>query len=217
MVHVNQIWDTGGVDLTHVGTDLLGGTQARVLRSLSRLENGASGRQIARLAGDESKTTVYRYLAKLHEIGLLTKTVTPAAILYRLNRDHVFWGPISAMLSALTQVNEEIVDFVKSELGPTARVAAFGSVARGDSGLASDYDLLLIVPDETGAEVRSRATQELRDLIEKRTGNQAQIIDVSERELRNLVAHNSPLVDEWRRTARPLDGRGLVAHLRQEQ
>lgn len=58
---------------------------------------------------------------------------------------------------ALTEIVRRLVEAYRPE-----RVYLFGSVARGDAGPDSDYDLLLIVPDDAPAERRrSRLAYEI--------------------------------------------------------
>lgn len=208
-----QIWHTGDVDLNQAASDLFGETESRVLRALGRLNYPVSGRQLAILAGDASASTVQRYLHKLREIGLVGVTKTPSATLYDLNRRHVYWPPIEQLLAARTRVNLDIVELVEGELGPTARVAAFGSVANGVARPDSDYDLLVVVDESVSREERTRVATKIGDLIETVSGNEGHVIDVSAMELRELARHNSPLLSEWRRDARAIDGRGRIPQL----
>jgi predicted nucleotidyltransferase len=55
----------------------------------------------------------------------------------------------SANDPALTEVLRRLVDAYRPQ-----RVYLFGSVARGDAGPDSDYDILVIVPDDSPAERR---------------------------------------------------------------
>lgn len=201
------------MDISHVGADLFGDTESKVLAALARLAEPVSGRHLAKLAGADSHSTVQRYLHRLRKIGLVTATTTTSATHYQLNRDHVFWGPIEAVLAAPARIEREAADLVARELGASARVAVFGSVATGSSGPESDYDLLLVVAESVSSEDRARVAIKLSDLVERLTGNAGHVIDVSESELQNLVAHESPLVAEWKTHALPIDGRGRITQL----
>lgn len=201
------------MDLSQIGADVFGITEAKVLRALSRLADPVSGRHLTKLAGAESHSTVQRYLHRLRKVGLVHATETSSATLYRLNRDHVFWKSIEEILAAPARIDQAIVERVAGELGSTARVAAFGSVASGTSGPDSDYDLLVVLDDSVPREARDRMTASLSELVEGLTGNEAQVIDVSQSELRDLTIHGSPIVAEWRNSARPLDGRGRIPQL----
>lgn len=202
------------MELSHIGSDLLGVTESKVLAALSRLADPVSGRQLAKLSQAQSYSTVLRYLTKLRAIGLVRSTEIPSATLYQLNRDHVFWGPIETILAARTIVDEQIVALVTRELGGGARVAAFGSVATGDATAVSDYDILLVLASSVTRDDRARVSQKLGALIESLTGNEGQIVDISESELRDLVVRRSSLALALMEHARPIDGRGPIPQLR---
>ena len=55
--------------------------------------------------------------------------------------------------SAGDSVLAEVIDRLR-ELYRPERIYLFGSTARGESGPGSDYDLMVVVPDETPAQLR---------------------------------------------------------------
>ena len=63
-------------------------------------------------------------------------------------KDHFFRTP-TASDPALAEVVRRLVEAYRP-----ARIYLFGSVARGDAGPDSDYDILVVVPDETPPEGR---------------------------------------------------------------
>lgn len=201
------------MELSNIGSDLFGLTESRVLAALARLADPVSGRQLTKLAGVDSNASVQRYLAKLRGMGLVLATETPSAIFYRLNREHVYWQPIEDILASPARIDEAIVRLVRDTLGIDARVAVFGSVAEGTADARSDYDLLLVVDDSVPSALRSDTAAALAELVERLTGNECQVVDVSDAELRDLVAHASPLAREWQKHARPIDGRGRIPQL----
>ncbi len=201
------------MELSFIGSDLFGPTESRVLAALARLADPVSGRQLTKLAGVDSNASVQRYLAKLRSMGLVLATETPSAIFYRLNREHVYWQPIEDILASPARIDEAIIRLVRDRLGAHARVAVFGSVAEGTADAESDYDLLLVVDDWVPSALRTGTAAALAELVERLTGNECQVVDVSETELRDLVAHDSPLAREWQKYARPIDGRGRIPQL----
>lgn len=63
------------------------------------------------------------------------------------------WATPKAGDAALSEAVRRLVDAYRPE-----RVYLFGSVARGDAGPDSDYDIMLVVPDDAPPELRrSRA------------------------------------------------------------
>jgi len=197
------------MELSRAASDLLGPTESRVLASLARLADPVSGRQLARLA-EADPSTVYRYLQRLREIGLVRASENPSATLYRLNRAHVYWAPLEAILASPARIEERIAELVQQQLGSSARVAAFGSTVAGTATARSDYDLLVIPDDDVTAADRAQLVSDLGTLIEDMTGNEAQVIDLSPSELHQLTKAGAPIAVEWKKHARPLDGRGRL-------
>ena len=66
-----------------------------------------------------------------------------------LDRAPVFKTP-TAGDAALSEVVRRLVATYHPE-----RIYLFGSVARGDAGPDSDYDIMVVVPDDAPAEIRS--------------------------------------------------------------
>ena len=90
------------------------------------------------------------------------------------------------------------------------------SFARGEADEASDIDILLVRPDalaEGDAEWLTQVSR-LDGLIEKLTGNQAQIIDIAPQTLGSMAREDDPLVHSWRADAVHLFGVRLLNLLR---
>lgn len=202
------------MELNSNGADLLGFTEARVLRALARLDDPVSGRHLARLAGLDSHMTVQRYLRRLEEIGLVLVRELPSARLYQANRQHLYWGPVESILAARDRLEGQLAQLVENRFGPDAVAAVYGSVARGESTAGSDFDLLLVVADDVDTQTRAAGVAELTTAIEAATGNSGQVIDVSVTQLENLGAADSPFVAELVRDARALGDRRLPDSLR---
>ena len=86
-------------------------------------------------------------------------------------------------------------------LAVLAHAALFGSAARGDGGLDSDIDLLIVRPD--GVDEEDSAWRAQIDLLYDRvrawTGNPAAIVDVGADDLPHLIERNPPVLDSIRR------------------
>ena len=81
----------------------------------------------------------------------------------KVGRNYVI--PVSALRSRLAAdpVLAEVVKRLVRGYAPE-RVYLFGSAARGEAGPESDYDLMLVVPDDAGPE-RLRARRAYRELL----------------------------------------------------
>ena len=87
----------------------------------------------------------------------------------RINREAPHLSPSEA--TALAQIVERLIRAYEPE-----RIYLFGSMARGDAGPDSDFDLLLVVPDEAEpARRRSRLAYETL----RGTGTAADILVVT--------------------------------------
>jgi predicted nucleotidyltransferase len=198
----------GFVELSRAGAELLGDTEAATLRVLARVHEPISGRELARRA-ETSPSTTRRVLERLQQAGLVHARPSSHALLYTANREHVLWEPVDALLTGLTRLEDELSSVVDERTHQTATLAVFGSVARGEAIAASDLDLVLVLADETAGDEREALVDELTDLIERRTGNPAQVLALTRRQLRNMVVHADPLIDSLTRDARTLTGTPL--------
>ena len=95
---------------------------------------------------------------------------------------------------------------------PPATVTVFGSAARGDGGLHSDIDVLVVRP-AGGDEVWEEQLDGLREHVASWTGNPCQVYELTEQEFVQHVEAREPIVDEWRRDAVVVtkDGRPVAA------
>jgi predicted nucleotidyltransferase len=73
-------------------------------------------------------------------------------------------------------------------------VVIYGSVARSDSALASDVDVLVVFPDAIDPEARADFSYRIAGHIERVTGNEAQVFSIERAELAQRVAENDPFI-----------------------
>lgn len=198
------------MDLSNPGADLFGVNEAAALRVLARQVRDRSGREVARLAS-ASPSSIRRALERLERIGLVHSRASSHAVLYRPNRDHVLWEPVLAVLTAPARIEAAVGDLVNMRLGQQATVAIFGSVARRDSTPASDVDVALVFDDAVDSGVREALVDDLADLVESKTGNAVQILELSRTQLRDMVQHRDPLVASWSADALTLAGPSLAS------
>lgn len=84
----------------------------------------------------------------------------------------------------------------------------FGSTARGDGGMDSDIDLLVVRP-EGDEDAWDQQLDALRERVERWTGNACQIYALTEAELAEHAANHEPIVGEWLRDAVTVTGEPL--------
>ena len=120
-------------------------------------------------------------------------------MLYRANREHVDW----AAVEALAGMRRSALDGMRAEIASwqTAPVTAvcFGSFARGEGDEDSDVDLLLVRPSDVAEldDTWDRQQQALRDLVQRATGNDCQIMEIDVARLPRHVDLDDPLVSNW--------------------
>jgi len=189
---------------------------AGVLQVLAATTGWCTAGEVHRRLGRASDAGVRRVLERLVEQGIVTADRSHRFPLYVLNRDHV----AARYIESLARLRGEVVDRIRGELEqwttPPLHASLFGSFARGEADEASDIDILLVRPDglaEGDAEWLTQVSR-LADLIEKLTGNRAQIIDIAPQTLGIMAREDDPLVGSWRADAVRLCGVRLLDLLR---
>lgn len=170
--------------------------EAAVLRVLARTDTGFSGRRVHTLAGTGSTSSVHRALAGLVHVGLVTSEARPPAIIYRANREHVLWPVVEQGLTARSRAFDSIHAFCEHNLPQELRltVVVYGSVARRESTLESDVDLLVVYPDGIDDDARAEFSYQIADHVHRVTGNEAQVYSIERADLAQRIAENDPLV-----------------------
>lgn len=187
-------------------------TVARTLEVLAGTTRPLTGREISRIAGQGSTTSVWRALGRLTEEGLVSSDHRGTAVYYAANRDHLAWPAIEAIVRLRTELIARLAQAIGAWATQPLHASMFGSTARGDGDTASDIDLLLVRPDDPrGADEAAWDDQvsELRRAVVRWTGNGCQAFQVDRARLGEHVAANDPLVDAWLRDGVALAGAPL--------
>lgn len=196
------------MELSRPGAELLGETEAGALRVLARISDPISGREVARRAGASASST-RRALERLTRSGLVHSRPSSHAVLYSANRDHLLWGAVHDLLTAPARLEEELADFMQAHhRGVT--LALFGSVARGEATASSDVDLLLLLRDDTDGAETEGLVDALTELVQRRTGNPAQVVALTHQQLQAMVTSGDPLIASLTADARTLAGPPLA-------
>ncbi|WP_162453007.1 nucleotidyltransferase domain-containing protein [Phytoactinopolyspora mesophila] len=200
------------MDLTEPPTALTSRLTIAVLRSLASRRGSATTEQVRRTAGIGTAAGVRRVLEKLIEHGLVTDTgpaTRPA--LYELNRDHVLYPAVQALLAAREALPRLLGESISQWRLIPVNASLFGSAARRDGGLHSDIDLLVIRPTGLAGDEPEWMQQlhDVRGQIHRWTGNHLQVLDRSWSGLVDLVHADEKIVAEWQRDAVTVHGRDL--------
>jgi predicted nucleotidyltransferase len=191
---------------------------AHVLNALLATTGWATGASVHRRAGHGSENGVRAVLAGLVDQGLVLAEPAGRATLYTINQDHVLYAPLVAMAQARAVILERVAGEIETwkDGVPACHASVFGSFARGEAGVDSDIDVLVVIePGRDLAEARwVEQTAALGRHIRAWTGNRGEVMDLDEKGLSNLVATDDPLVDSWRADAVHLTGAPILQLLR---
>ncbi len=186
------------MDLARAHSAVSPGLAGDVLVTLANTTRPLTGREVARIAPRGSARGVQSALDRLVDQGIVERNEAGRALLYTLNRDHVA-APLAV---ALAQLRATLVDRIRDEIAgwPVAahQVSLFGSFARGDGGVASDIDLLVVRPaGVSGDDEQWRAQLDaLSRRVERWSGNLASIVEIPLPDLARLRRERPPVVGE---------------------
>ena len=162
-----------------------------VLEVLASTYVPLSGRKVAALSnGRLSQKGTSLALRHLAEHGIVLVEDHPPSKLYTLNEQHLATSGIRALAGMRSQLIAQLKDRLCRWEYPPSGAWLFGSVARGDGGVASDIDLFVIRPDTAdGGDQWDAQVDELTEAVRSWTGNPCSIVDLSEAEFRAAFGH----------------------------
>lgn len=183
---------------------LLPGVSGRVLLVLARSGLPMTGLTIAQLA-DASPEGARKVLIRLKAHGIVTSSTAGASLLYEVNRRHLLWPAIRGLAGAADEsvatIKHRISAVIEREVPERdvdrVTVAIFGSVARGEAGLDSDVDVLLIVPNQFDDDLIDDVEFHVIDDVTNSTGNACSVYAMRRSRFEHLVAGNDPMVASW--------------------
>ena len=132
------------MDVARPLTVLVPSLDGPVLEALARTSRPVTGREAHRLAGAGSESGVRLVLARLVEHGLVNATQAGKATLYVANREHIAWPLVEGLVNLRRELFARMGKLIAAWSSPPATVTVFGSAARGDGGLDSDIDVLVV-------------------------------------------------------------------------
>jgi DNA-binding transcriptional ArsR family regulator len=199
----------GVMNVSDPATVLAGGLTMPILRALSHRASPVTSAQLRRAAAAGTEAGVRRALDRLARHGLITAEEIGDRIVYSLNREHILYPAVTALLRAGDELAHRLRAAILDWQVLPAAAALYGSAARRDGHEGSDIDLLVVRPAGMGSAERGLwigQVHELRAAVERWTGNPCQVTDRSLTSLRRLSRAREPIVDEWRRDAVSLAG-----------
>jgi len=142
-----------------------------VLRALNKYGIGISGREVARVAGITNKNC-FTALVDFENLGIVNCVRGGNEHSYTLNREHLL---VTDAIIPLFEVEDnyfnKIASFIKSKLkNKCISLIVFGSVARKDETMSSDYDLCIVLVDMKQKPKAEEAFYEISFLMSKKFG-----------------------------------------------
>ncbi|HET8930524.1 MAG TPA: nucleotidyltransferase domain-containing protein [Acidimicrobiales bacterium] len=142
-------------------------------------------------AGRGSKSGIRSVLLRMVEQGLVLGV--PGG--YVLNRDHLAAPAVVLLANLHGELTHRIRAAVEEWPVAPELVGLFGSAARRDGDASSDIDLLVVSSDP---DLDDRA-HELSEQVRCWTGNRAQVIGRTPKEIARLRRAKEPIFGEWSR------------------
>ena len=189
------------MDLASPISSVIPTAQGAVLEVLARTGQPLSGREVAELTrGRVGQWRVNQVLGELADAGIVLKESRPPANYYLLNHDHLASDGIKALTGLRAALITRIAGKISNEWSsqPSA-VWLFGSAARGDGGVDSDIDLLVVGEEgrkRGGGSAHQADVDELSSAISTWTGNDCQIVYLTRWDLDEMVKRGERLIDE---------------------
>jgi predicted nucleotidyltransferase len=153
-------------DPTRAVTSSLDGT---VLAVLAPAGSPLTIGQIAERAARGSEIGIRRCVDRLVEQGIVRATVMGRNRVHELNHDHVAAGVALILAELRPELWKRFREHLKKWKVRPVHAVVFGSAARGDGGVDSDIDLLLVHPPFPG----EKPTRRLDATTVKRLGEAA--------------------------------------------
>ena len=202
------------MDLSEPATVVIPPGTAAVIRALAGTDLAMTMRQLARIAG-VSHQRAGQVIERLAAHGLVLTEAQGPSLLCRFNRDHLAAPAVAALAQLRATLLKTLADEIVSWDRVPVHASLFGSAARGDGGLTSDLDILLIHPDDHDGDP-GWAHQLLTsgERLRRSTGNTVSWFDLGMADLTRAVRTEEPIVHEWRRDAVRLAGTDLPRLLR---
>ena len=182
-----------------------------LVRVLAETPHGASGRELARLAGLSHQAS-NNALARLEAMGLVRRVGRGRTFLYTLSTEHaLFIRLLRPLLEGERGVFREILKSIEKAVAPLCLSATiFGSVARGSEGPASDFDLLVVLRQGQGRDRIARVLSDLASKLSRTWGTRLNPITFTATQVRRHLEEGNPLFTAAIRDGIPLAGRPLI-------
>jgi predicted nucleotidyltransferase len=182
------------------------GAQGRILSVLVETTAPLNLRTLGRLAG-VSPAQASRVMPGLVDLGLVERYEVPPSSQFLLARSNIAAQAVIEIARSRETASERIGLAAASMANPPESVIVFGSFARGEAGIDSDIDVVMVRPDsvDEGDDEWATALEAWRDEARAITGNSVEIVDVNLNEAGSKLRGRT---DFWRNVRRD----GVTVH-----
>lgn len=173
---------------------MIPGAQGRILAVLVETSAELNLRTLARLSG-VSLAQASRVLPGLVALGMVERRDVPPAALFRMVTHHIAVRALVGLSRAREGVLGEMGRLAGELALPPASVIVFGSLARGEAGVDSDIDVVVVRPVAVGegSEDWRRGVEEWRYAVRCLSGNAVEVIEVGEPEIGRRLRSRRPM------------------------
>lgn len=195
------------MNLSEPMTSVIPGAHGQVLQVLAKTTKPLTARQVALLTdGRIGKRRANDVLQELAQAGVVLRQDSAPSYLYTLNLDHLAADAVLSLATMRERLLERIQHDLTTWKWKPAAAYLFGSMAKGSATASSDIDLLVLRPPECPEGEWDEQLSSLSDNVRRWTGNQCEILDLTEIELTNAVAVDDRLARDLRDHGRVLYG-----------
>lgn len=173
------------MELSKLAKDVLGEYEALIFETLDTLDEDDSinGRQISQNTAIP-KTTVHRILSGLTKTGLVKAKEHKSMTLFRLNRKHILYTPISELFKLRDVFFTELVEAYSKELPKDVTLLLYGSQARLEATATSDVNVLAVIEDDN--DLNYDGLEKVTNELKNRIGNIINIRILTDADLRRM-------------------------------
>lgn len=168
------------MDLSRPIEALIPGAQGQLLGALVGAGRELNTKTAAEIAG-VSAPHASRVLAHLVALGLVVRRDVPPVALYSIASGSIMAGLLDQLRDLRAAVFAEMARAAADMTPAPVQIVVFGSVARGESGAASDIDVLVVAP--TGAIDTDQWTASViswRERVSRFAASPVEVLEVDE-------------------------------------
>lgn len=168
-----------------------------IIRELRYTKNGFSGREIAKRAGLSAPAAITS-LSNLESLKIVNRQIGGRDHIFTLNFSNYFVKTILLpVLDAESKYYESIVKDIKNTLSKfSVSVFLFGSVARKEESIQSDFDICIVYTNSKGKNVIDEKVSVLRDKLHNDYGISLAPFYISIKEFQQRARLNKPPINE---------------------